>query len=252
MSSRVEDRCDKVLERLKKKIREINERPANAPIPSRRPIVSRPSAEKKKEEEEKRSERKKRPRPTSNEDSKTEKKRARTVNEDEEKKEQEDVMEIENDDNDEREDQNTIALPKIVASTAALSTPTSITKKKKKTKKKKSVRFNLNLNTTHFVPFKEKSTLRRNGERSSVVSCRAQLLAKKKGMEDSSKSLVFGASTEIEWTVPALVGGFTPTELEDKSEIERMQERRNRLERERNTRSHQRKTSGKSTAAGRE
>lgn len=57
----------------------------------------------------------------------------------------------------------------------------------------------------------------------------AQLLAKKKGMEDSSKSLVFGASTEIEWIVPALVGGFTPTELEDKSEIERMQERRNRL-----------------------
>ena len=153
MSSRVEDRCDKVLERLKKKIREINERPANAPIPSRRPIVSRPSAEKKKEEEEKRSERKKRPRPTSNEDSKTEKKRARTVNEDEEKKEEEeDVMEIANDDvNEDQEDENTIALPKIVASGAALSTPTSITKKKKKTKKKKSVRFNLNLNTTHFV-----------------------------------------------------------------------------------------------------
>eukprot|EP00938_MAST-03A_sp_MAST-3A-sp1_P006359 g6359.t1 len=155
MSSRVEDRCDKVLERLKKKIREINERPANAPIPSRRPIVSRPSVEKKKKEEEeekKRNERKKRPRPTSIEGSKTEKKRARTVNEDEEKKEEEeDVMEIANDDvNEDQEDENTIALPKIVASGAALSTPTSITKKKKKTKKKKSVRFNLNLNTTHF------------------------------------------------------------------------------------------------------
>ena len=229
MSSRVEDRCNQVLERLKKKIREINERPANSPIPSHRPIVRRPTAnsekEKKKKEKEQEEESKmltqtkKRARPTSN-DNNTDKKRARTVEEDEEKE-----MEIEGEEEG-REDQLSFALPKIVASTAALSTPTSITKKKKKNTKKKSVRFNLNLNTTHFVPFKEKSTLRNNEPSGPQLSrAEAQLLAKKKGV-DGDKSLVFGVSTEIEWIVPALVGGFTPTVLDDKSEIERMQERR--------------------------
>ena len=221
ISSRVEDRCNKVLERLKRKIREIQERPADAPIPSR-PMVTRPTTtstnnEKKKENEQ----RKKRPRPvTSNMTSSSSQKRARTEEQQQQQqKEKEDgnVMEVN------ETTPHKISLPKITASGFLSSTPRSIEKKKRG--KKKSVRFNLNLNTTHFVPYKEKSTLRRDQSSGDKLSrAEAQLLAKKKGMDE--EPLIHGVSTETEWVTPSLLSGFKPTTVTDKTEIERMKERR--------------------------
>lgn len=228
LSSRVENMTEKLIKRLVETLRKINDRPANSPLPQ----ISRPSVSSNTATTTEMKERKKRPRPIQQvkDSDSTENSRVKRVKTNEKEEEEDEVKEVEKMEIIEEPSQEEVFLPVITSSTGpSFQSPSSMIKKKSKvSKNKKSVRFNLNLNTTHFVPYKEKSTLRKDEPSKHKLSrAEAQLLAKKKGVE--GEILIFGVSTEIEWITPSLVDGFIYTDVTDKSEIERMNERRVRM-----------------------
>eukprot|EP00940_MAST-03C_sp_MAST-3C-sp2_P000472 g472.t1 len=90
-------------------------------------------------------------------------------------------------------------LPDLVVSDSAI----WAMKSKKSKKKKKSVRFDLSRNTVHAVPFKEKSTMKKDrGSNSDRQLSRAEKQLLNRGDGKKAIMLIHGMSLEIEWYSP--------------------------------------------------
>lgn len=227
VSDRVQMCCDGVIDRLKSVLKKMDskvkktigdDRRYVGIAPVKRPPVKRPRSPKSSKSKESDKRRKVTPLPPS-----------------EEARKESDLIDIISDDDEDESENPSLpalpALPEIKASYRRINSHEMSSAKKKK-KKKKSVRFDLSRNTTHFVPFKERSTRLQQSPKDKHKMSRAEalLLARKQGKKGKIQvAVIHGLLAEGAWIQPPPIAGVDVLGSTDKDDIKDMEDRRKEM-----------------------